>query len=393
MARIDYLLVGGGLQNALVAAALAERRPGARVVLIESSERTGGNHLWCFHALDVPEPCVPFVEPLVVRRWPKYRVRFPTYARTLEEPYAAVSSGSVHEHLTRLAGDGRLELMLGRVARRVEPGRVELASGEKLDAGVVVDARGPERFAETAAIGYQKFFGLELEAAPETVPAEPMLMDCSVEQLDGLRFVYVLPLARDRVLVEDTYFSDGPELDVAALEGRITSYAEKTGLAVRRVLRTERGVLPLPASAPVSTKQSAGLVRAGYQGGWFHPTTGYSFPLAVRVAAVVATASEQELPDRLAELATRTARQQRFASLLNRMLFRAFRPELRYVAFERFYRLPPETVRRFYALSLTSSDRARIVCGRPPRGLSPRGLLSALAAGSRVINPHPRTNP
>ena len=37
---------------------------------------------------------------------------------------------------------------------------------------------------------------------------------------------------------------------------------------------------------------------------------------------------------------------------------------------ERFYRLPEAIIRRFYALSLTRADRLRIICGRPPRGLS-----------------------
>jgi len=37
---------------------------------------------------------------------------------------------------------------------------------------------------------------------------------------------------------------------------------------------------------------------------------------------------------------------------------------------ERFYRLPESSIARFYALSTTAFDRARILCGRPPRGMS-----------------------
>ena len=42
-------------------------------------------------------------------------------------------------------------------------------------------------------------------------------MDATVPQVDGYRFFYVLPLAPDRLLVEDTYFSDSTHLDVAQL--------------------------------------------------------------------------------------------------------------------------------------------------------------------------------
>jgi len=388
---IDYLLVGGGLQNALIAAALAHYRPNAQVAIVEAGSRLGGNHVWCFHADDVSERAAAFVEPFVVRRWPKYRVRFPSYERMLEDPYAAVTSEALHARLTRLSANGRVHLMLGRVARSVETGCVELDSGEELRARVVVDARGPERFPQSEIIGYQKFVGLELEVAPESAPAEPTLMDCIVPQQGGLRFFYVLPLAPNRVLVEDTYFSDHRELDDAACEAEILGYAARNGLVVRGIARRERGVLPLPSRVP-RIESGAGLIRGGYQGGWFHPTTGYSFPLAARLATTIATALDDELPERLAELAAHTARQQRFAVLLNRMLFRGFVPENRRAAFERFYRLPAETVRRFYSLSLRPTDRARIVCGRPPRGLSARGLLSALSNPSGKNHPQPGTH-
>ena len=41
----------------------------------------------------------------------------------------------------------------------------------------------------------------------------------------------------------------------------------------------------------------------------------------------------------------------------------------------RFYRLPEAVIRRFYALELTAMDRARILVGRPPRGMSLRAAL------------------
>ncbi|HEX2674681.1 MAG TPA: lycopene cyclase family protein, partial [Polyangiaceae bacterium] len=225
MNQLDFLLIGGGLQNSLIASALAHHRPDARVAIVEAESRIGGNHLWCFHAEDVPEQAAPFVDPFVVRRWPAYRVEFPSYCRALEESYAAVTSDALHDGVLRLAERGRVQLLLGQSARRVESGRVELASGERLEARLVIDARGPERFARRAAIGYQKFIGLELEVAAESAPVEPTLMDCTVEQRDGLRFFYVLPLAADRVLVEDTYFSDHPELDDRVIEAEILRYA------------------------------------------------------------------------------------------------------------------------------------------------------------------------
>lgn len=380
MPMFDYLLVGGGLQNALVAAALAARRPGARVALLEASPRVGGNHTWCFHSLDIQATERPFVDPFVVQRFPAHHVSFPNLSRSLDEPYAVVSSESLQEVVSGLARRGEVELHLGERAARIEPGRVELASGETLTARVVIDARGPDHFDRNSAIGFQKFLGLELEIEAGSGPPLPTLMDVCVPQTDGFRFFYVLPLAADRLLVEDTYFADGPDLDESALREGISAYAARRGAKVRSILRSEKGVLPLPARMTPRTPPQPGLLCGGYQGGFFHPTTGYSFPLAVRFAAAVAEAPIEELPARIAALAEREARQQRFATLLNRMLFQGFPPEQRFHVLERFYRLPPATIRRFYALTLTSGDRARILCGRPPEGLSLSGFLSAVGA-------------
>ena len=58
------------------------------------------------------------------------------------------------------------------------------------------------------------------------------------------------------------------------------------------------------------------------------------------------------------------------------MMFHAFTPEQRYSPLSRFYRLPESTILRFYSLTTTALDRARVVVGRPPRGFSLTRLLS-----------------
>jgi lycopene beta-cyclase len=65
-----------------------------------------------------------------------------------------------------------------------------------------------------------------------------------------------------------------------------------------------------------------------------------------------------------------------FLHVLNRMLFGAMIPTSRWTVFERFYRLPEETITRFYSMELTNLDRMRLVVGRPPAGLSLRAALT-----------------
>ena len=366
----DYLLIGGGLQNALIALALLDRDPQARVGLVERGAALGGNHLWCFHGSDLSKRGHALVAPLVVRRWDGYSVRFPGFERRLDTPYSAVSSERVAQYVSQVfASKPRARLLLGRTASRVEASQVTLSDGETLHARLVIDARGPEALSAEGVIGYQKFVGLELELEAPSELREPTVMDASVAQDDGFRFVYTLPLTPNRVLVEDTYFSDEPRLERELLRTRALAYAQALGLRVASVVREESGVLPLPAASVVAHASSPLL--AGYGGGWFHPTTGYSFSVATRLALHVAsTAPETVFDASFGALAQEHARQQRYACLLNRLLFRAVAPEARRNVLERFYQLPEASIARFYALSTTAFDRARILCGRPPRGLS-----------------------
>lgn len=370
--EVDHVLVGGGLQNGLVALAVRARRPDARIVMIDRGLRPGGNHTWCFHADDLPPELRAVIEPLVVARWDGYDVAFPTHARRLASPYACVTSERLAAHVLR-ALDVPGSRFVGSTTA-TEVGAHEVRAGETIYAApAVIDARGPEH-GSPAACGWQKFLGQEVVLAAPHELARPILMDATVPQTDGFRFLYVLPLAPDRLLLEDTYFADGAFLDVAASRGEIAHYATERGWRIARVEREEIGVLPLPWRAdPIAV--GAPLV-AGYAGGWFHPVTGYSFPIAARLAARIAGVPAAALYDgALAALAAAHARQLAFALRLNKMLFHWFPPAQRHHVLARFYRLPEPVIRRFYALELTALDRARILVGRPPRGLSLRATL------------------
>lgn len=196
-------------------------------------------------------------------------------------------------------------------------------------------------------------------------------MDARLPQLDGYRFVYVLPLATDKVLVEDTYYSNGPELDVATVADRVRELAAARGLSGAE-LRQETGVLPIliggdpdlfwPANDPVA--------RLGLKGGFFHATTGYSFGLALQVAEELSRLSGPFDGAMLARWSHARFRQHwramRFFRLLNRMLFHAAAPDRRDRIFAHFYRLPPERIARFYAGRPSLTDMARILSGKPP---------------------------
>jgi lycopene beta-cyclase len=366
----EMVLVGGGLQNGLISLASLHRNPARKIAVVEAGASIGGNHTWSLHAQDAPLASQPFMDELLVAKFDSYDVRFPTYARTVASPYSVISSERfaevVERRLRRAPG---CELLLGSVAAEVEPHAVTLSDGRVLRADVVIDARGPGSARLGHGAGYQKFLGRELRTRTPHGLIRPLLMDATVPQHDGFRFFYVLPLAPDRLLVEDTAFARSPLLDLESARKAIDVYASRWGEIVA-CLREESGVLPMPWANGHDIDRASPL-RAGYAGGFFHPATGYSLPVALRLAMFVASHDSEDIfGAEFSEHVQRHKRQARYARELNRLLFHCFAPEEMWNVFARFYTLPESVIARFYALTLTGWDQARILLGRPPRGFS-----------------------
>jgi len=365
----DIAIVGAGLAGGLLALALKKKHPDLDIKLIEASSRIGGNHLWSFFASDVADGDRWIVAPLISYGWKGYDVAFPGHARTLDASYYSIESERLDAVVRAALPEGAL--MLRRKVLGASATAVVLADGDRVQAKGVIDARGPSDLG-LLDLGWQKFLGREFHLGEPHAAPRPMVMDASVEQLDGYRFVYCLPLAATRMFVEDTYYSDTPELDRAALNGRIDSYVAARGWQVDTVAREESGVLPVAMGGDFEEYWRSGgnkVAKAGMRAGLFHPTTGYSLPDAVRTAALIVKSSDLSgaaLHDLTFGFARSLWRRRSFYRMLDKMLFKAAEPAERYRILERFYRLDPHLIGRFYAGRSTMTDKARLLMGKPP---------------------------
>ncbi len=365
----DVAIVGGGLAGGLIALAIRKKKPDCTVRLIEGSARIGGNHLWSFFSDDVAPEHRWLSAPLIGHGWNGYDVAFPGHFRSLPARYYSVES----EHFDRVvrAGLGEKSLLLEREAADVTPTAVALADGDLVEAEGVIDCRG---VGDTSALqlGWQKFHGAELVLSDLHDVTRPVIMDATVPQIDGYRFVYCLPFSPTRMFVEDTYYSDTPSIDVLATGDRIEAYADAAGWQVDRVLREEVGSLPVAMGGDHAAYWAAGgrgIAKAGMKAGLFHPMTGYSFPDAIRTAALIADArdySGEALHQMLYGYSRALWRKRGFYRMLAAMLFKAAEPEERYRVLERFYRLDAGLIQRFYAAQSTWGDRVRVLSGKPP---------------------------
>ena len=347
----DLRILGGGLSGLLTAWRALDVNPDITVEVVEKSDRLAGDHTWSFHATDIAPDLRDWLAPFVAHRWPNYEVRFPERRRTLDIAYCSGNSDTLRQSIQPLIDSGRL--------------RVRLNSSEADGDMPTLDATGytPR---DDEFPGWQKFVGRVIETAAPHGIERPVIMDATVAQLDGYRFLYLLPYSSTRLLVEDTYFSDSPHLSENVIGARIDDYIADKGWNDHRVVRSEKGVLPMM----MATDRDDDSAKIGLGGGFAVAATGFTVPHAVELADVVAQAIRRDgagaAPKAVADFRRHHLRRERYARLLNRMFFRAARPEKRFVILQRFYGLKPGLIRRFYRNGLTWADKARILIGKPP---------------------------
>ncbi len=367
--KCDVAIVGGGLAGGLIALALARKRSELKVVLIEADGHFGGNHIWSFFATDIDPASRWLTAPLVTYGWSGNEVRFPAYSRKLDSIYYSIESERLDEVIRTTLP--RENLLTGKMVKAVSPRLVVLEGGQRINAGGVIDARGPGDLHHLDC-GWQKFTGQLMQLSHPHNVTRPIIMDATVAQHDGYRFVYVLPFGMDKLFIEDTYYSDRPDHDSRRHRQRLAEYADNNGWKVERILREETGVLPVVMGGDLDSYWASGsgrVAKAGARGGFFQPVTSYSLPDAVRTAIFIA--QQQDLDgDRLHMVMKQRAEQHwengKYYRMLNRMMFRASPPAERYKILERFYRLDPGLISRFYAGRSSFMDKLRIVSGKPP---------------------------
>lgn len=350
----DALFLGAGLSSLLAAYRLRVVRPELKIRILEKLDRPGGDHTWSFHRADIDDNAWEWVKPLVSRSWQGYEVSFPGLQRTLPGGYFSIDSSS-------------LVSTLGETLQDVIETGVEVDKLGALRAECLFDARG-WRSDKNIPCAYQKFVGQRLLFEKPHGRELPLIMDAKVVQEDGYRFVYLLPWSENEILVEDTRYSDTPEVDIPALRQSIAEYCRERRWGGFQVRYEEVGVLPIPLSGNLEAAQNE-LIPWGTRAGFFQATTGYSFPDAVRYAdrlCQMVPWNQKNVAEAAAAWRESHWKNGRFLRGLNRMMFLAAKPHERYRILERFYTLPEPLIERFYAGRLTLSDQARILSGKPP---------------------------
>lgn len=366
MPDYDVIFVGIGLANALIALRLQQTHPQLKLLLVEGAEQVAGNHTWSFHRDDLSEQQLAWLQPFICYQWAGYHVRFPQRQRTLPGEYFTITSERLAECVQQQFSQ---QLLTDCPVSRLAAEEVILQDGRKLSAKAVIDGRGFQ--ADPALVtGFQAFVGQVWELDQPHGLQQPIIMDATVDQQQGYRFVYTLPLSSHQLLIEDTHYIDQAWLKPEQARINIRHYAQQQGWQLSALLREEQGALPITLAGDLQAFWGQrSLPCSGLRAGLFHATTGYSLPHAVALADLIAqlpALTSNSLHQAITAFAQRSWAKQRFFRILNRMLFLAGPAEQRWAVMQRFYGLNAGLIARFYAGQLTPLDKLRILSGKPP---------------------------
>ena len=372
-------ILGLGAAGLSLVRALARSDADVEVVALEARPVVPGDRLWSswFSVDEADELGLRY-------RWSRWGIRSPSteVVRSAEGiVYGSIRSDQFALDVLRsVEGDGRFEVRTGTGAGDVDERdghlRIETPTGD-IHADLVFDSRPrPRRISRPSDVTlWQRFEGREIETDRSCFdPGVATLMDYRVPGGDSVHFVYLLPFAPDRALVEDTWFVTDPRAPIP--HGRhLDAYLERNfDLVECRVVRTERGTLPMTTRDP-EAPTNCRHVPVGTAGGWMRPSTGYSFATAVRRSAAIAAAISAGEIDR-----TSSHRFTRAVRTLDRIFLRflADRPDLAPEAFTRLFgRTPANRLVEFLDGATDSRTVIDVVRSLPAPPLLAAGVRTA----------------
>lgn len=308
----EFAILGSGCAGLSLCHYLLERGVTAPILIVDRRSVFEDDRTWCFW--DV-EP-TPFSH-LAMHRWNSWSLHAEgeSLVQTTERyPYLCLTATDFYRHaLESLALHENVEVRLGEEARGYEETgdvtRVE-TSGGTCTARYVVDGRGLpagspvfEEARRTARWVPQKFVGLRLRARrPVFDPEVCTLMDFSVSQERGLRFMYVLPFTGREALVENVYLSEARVSPEESREEVSDHLRESYGLVDGDFIvdGEEHGYIPM-TDYRFPRRLGERAYTAGMLGGETRPSTGYTFLRIQRYCRMLAEGltGGVEIPERI----------------------------------------------------------------------------------------------
>lgn len=264
---LDIAIIGGGSAGI----SLASQLDGPNTRVFEPCTPAERDVSWSLWATEAQ---MTELAPAIVGSWDQWRIvdsQSEVIHQTAEYRYTSLSSAQYLSYCEgRLADSVQLVRASAENITAQGAGGCFTASGQQYRAKKIYDNR-PPTMAQNGLI--QHFLGVEIHTKnPITEPEIATLMDFRVDQSRGLHFIYMLPFADNRLLIESTMISTSVEDKQWYLQA-IKQWLDEQGIEIEKLLREEMGVIPMHRVTP----QNPDLDTIGSASGAVRQSSGYAF--------------------------------------------------------------------------------------------------------------------
>ena len=279
----DYIIVGAGAAGLSLAYYMSRHTvlKDKQVLIVDKDDKNQNDRTWTFWG----EPPADF-KHLTRRSWHcigLYNHQESVESSVLNQPYQYIPGDAFyHFTLETLKALPNFHFLKENVeAIQTNSNHVTVtANGYHYTADYVFNSA----FKGTAnleslwdKIAFQRFKGWEVVYEQEVVDADKItLMDFSASPDMDLQFVYMLPLAADRLIINYTTFGQ-QQLSTEIYEERMGAYLkQRIGNYAYRITRHEGGLIPM-SHLPLQRYYGDRVVNIGILGGDTRASTGYTF--------------------------------------------------------------------------------------------------------------------
>lgn len=364
----QFVILGAGLSGSLMALKLIENNIHDFIVIEKDNTLNLNNHTWSFFKNDVSSNQFEFLKKIGIISWPKYSLYFSNNQQIYNQTYCTLIGSNLEKYFLNQVSE--LQILFNTQPLVDSSQNALVLDGKtKIIYTYLIDARGENTNKEEQKnLGYQKFLGLELSFAEPHKLENPILIDARINQTDGFRFFYILPLNENTLLVEDTRYNDNSNLNLPEIENEIIQYANINFNNQYSIKRKEKGVLSLPCEAK-NILENTSTFTIGARAGFIHPVTGYSLFLAIQTVEFLAKAlidNSRISSEKYKQFKKNTQKRLWLFYKLNFVLFKVASAEERLKLFQYCYSRPNWIIKKFYAARFNYFDTIIFFLGLPP---------------------------
>lgn len=282
MPDFDFIIAGGGASGLMTAYRMSMDKhfDNKSIAIIDRSPKDCNDRTWCFWETPGGE-----WDHLVEKTWDKAYFGSPLFSKSLNlSPlqYKMIRSAGFYTFLTgRIKRKPNFSFIFSHIKEINEEAdvvKIKTKEGELTASKVLSSLLNTDILTRQNKHPYlkQHFTGWFVQTQyPVFDPDTVTFMDFNIPQSGSTRFMYLLPAAPDKALLEYTLFS-AELLKEEEYEAGIKTYLSDLKPGKYEIIEKESGNIPM-TSFPFHKRNTKNLLHIGTAGGWTKASTGYTF--------------------------------------------------------------------------------------------------------------------